>query len=76
MKWEGLTQAVSTELDHIQEDMYVAALKERDANMHRVNSWEEFMDKVNHKSIVLAKWCNVKACEEAVKDRSKEESLQ
>lgn len=34
------------------------------------------MEAINLRNLCLAPWCDVVKCEEAVKDRSKEESLQ
>ena len=55
--------------------MYKKALKSREDHTKHVTNWEQFMEALDHKFICLAPWCDTVKCEEAVKDRSKEESL-
>ena len=55
--------------------MYEKALASRNSHMKECDNWEDFMAAVNEKNIVLAPWCDTVACEQKVKDRSKEESL-
>lgn len=55
--------------------MYERALVTRDEHMIDAFTWEEFMNALNGKNLVLTPWCQVKECELKVKDRSKEESL-
>ena len=55
--------------------MYKKALKSREDHTKQVTNWEQFTEALDHKFICLAPWCNTVKCEEAVKNRSKEESL-
>ena len=55
--------------------MYQKALKVRDEHIKQVVNWEEFMNGLNSRNLVLSPWCNVTECELKVKERSKEESL-
>merc|ERR1711957_281854 len=61
MKWDGIA------------DKTVLA---RDSHIKEVDNWKGFMDSLNEKNICLTPWCNVKACEERIKDHSKDESMQ
>lgn len=60
----------------MQKDMYQRALDYRNSHIGRARNWEEFMAELNKKKIVLTPWCMGTECEEKVKKRSKEESLQ
>ena len=42
--------------------------------METVTNWDDFMAALGKKKIVLADWCDTVACEEIVKETSKEES--
>lgn len=55
--------------------MYKKAESARDEHLKNIDNWDDFMEALNHRNICLADWCDQKACEEAIKDRSKEESL-
>ena len=74
--WEGLNERLEKLLEDIHTQMFEKAKNARDEHLKEVSTWEEFMDALNHKNICLAPWCDVEACEDQVKDRSKEESLQ
>ena len=75
MKWADLVTEIPKLLDQIHEDMYQRALKTRDEHMKVAYNWEDFMNALNGRNIVLTPWCDEGAEEEKVKDRSKEESL-
>lgn len=72
---EDITQRINAELVQMQQDMYDRALQERDSHMTSTTTWEGFMAELNLKHIVMAPWCEELECEDAVKERSKEESL-
>jgi len=55
--------------------MYNKALKAREDYTKEIDNWKDFMDALGKRNVCIAPWCNVKACEEQVKDKSKEESL-
>ena len=75
MKWSDLMTEIPKLLDRIHNDMYERALKTRDEHMKVAYNWDEFMNALNGRNIVLTPWCAEGAEEEKVKDRSKEESL-
>jgi len=55
--------------------MYRKAERERDEHVKETETWDEFMNALNHKNLCLAPWCNDTECELRAKERSKEESL-
>lgn len=62
-------------MEKIHQDLYNNAKAKMDEHMNNIENWEEFMAALDKRNICLAKWCNTVKCEEAVKERSKEESL-
>ena len=59
----------------IHAEMYEKAEKARDEHLRNVDNWDDFMAALNNRDICLADWCDVKECEERIKDQSKEESM-
>jgi len=55
--------------------MYNKALDARTAHTSEVDNWKDFMEALGKRNICHTPWCDCKECEEAVKERSKEESL-
>ena len=55
--------------------MYEKATVARDEHLKTVDNWDDFMAALGKKDIVLADWCDKVACEERIKDQSKEESM-
>ena len=62
-------------LQTIHNEMYAKAEKARNDHLKNIDNWEDFMEALNRRNICLADWCDTVACEAAIKDRSKEESL-
>jgi len=56
--------------------MFEKAKLAREEHLNKVTTWEEFMVSLNKKNVCLAPWCDIEACEDEIKDKSKEESLQ
>ena len=74
LKLDGIADSLKQEMLDIQKSMYDKALKERDDRIKKCGDWETFMTELNQKNLCLTPWCDVQACEEKVKDKSKEES--
>jgi prolyl-tRNA synthetase len=72
--FEGLGEKMLEELEFIQKKMYENAVACRDQRIGHASDWETFMAELNKKNLILSPWCDVVACEDSVKDRSKEES--
>ena len=59
MKWDELATEVPHLLNKIHNDMYERARATRDEHMNEASTWEQFMNGLNAKNIVLTPWCNV-----------------
>lgn len=68
----GLAENCKQLLNEIHQEMYNKALEARETHLKNASNWDEFMQALNNRDIVLADWCDEKACEERVKDQSKE----
>lgn len=71
-----LTESIPKLLEQIHEDLYEKARKTRDEHIIETDTWSEFMTALNSKNLCLAPWCDTVKCEEHVKDRSKQESIE
>jgi bifunctional glutamyl/prolyl-tRNA synthetase len=69
-----LVEDVKAMLETIQQNMYDNALKERDNQVASINKWEEFSPNLNLGKLVLVPFCGEKECEEAIKEKTKEEA--
>jgi len=54
--------------------MYARAQDILTSRTKSADTWEEFMEHLNNKNIILTPWCDTTECEEAVKDRSAADS--
>ena len=68
---EGLVDHIKGLLDEIQSNIYERALKFREDNTFRVDSWEEFKSRVELGGFVLAHWDGTADTEEKIKDETK-----
>ena len=50
------------------------AIEERKNRIKHVDNWDDFMKEVNAKNQCLTPWCDVEACEDKVKEKSKVQS--
>ena len=75
IKKETVATDVPSLLEQIHKEMFDKALQSRNDCTKFITNWEDFMSALNNRFICIAPWCNEKACEDAVGDRSKEESL-
>jgi prolyl-tRNA synthetase len=72
---KNVAGTVKDALALIQKTMLLEARKLRDARIAQVHEWTEFLPVLDRRCMVLAPWCETTNCEEAVKTKSKEESL-
>lgn len=70
LKWKGLEKELFVLLDKIQESMYERAVHRFNEKSKHASSWQEFMTHLNSRNVVLTPWCEIKECEEKVKERS------
>lgn len=69
---EGITEVISNLLDEIQKNMYNKALKFREENTYKVDSYDEFKDIIENKGgFVLAHWDGTNETEEKIKTETK-----
>ncbi|PVU89744.1 hypothetical protein BB561_005182 [Smittium simulii] len=67
---DNIEQTISEYLEAIQSDMFAKATRERDAGVLVVTEWDDFVSKLNNKSLCYIPWCNTSECEDEIKDRS------
>lgn len=60
----------------INEKMYSNANEKIQSKITEANTWEEFMGNLNKKGVVRTWWCQDKECENTVKNRSKNETIE
>jgi len=71
-----MVKDVLSVLDEIQSELYNAALLERDACIASVDRWEEFSAHLNQGKLLLVPFCGSPECEQAIKERSKDEAAE
>ena len=54
----------------VQSDMFKKAKAVRDSRLIRLETWDNFVETLNKKCLVLSPWCEQVKCEDEVKDRS------
>jgi len=73
--WENIGELTAKLLDQIHNEMFEKAKQARDCKIKESDNWEDFMNQINQKNIVLTPWCDRKECEERIKEHSKEVSM-
>jgi prolyl-tRNA synthetase len=69
---EGIDRHVKELLDNIQEAIYEKARNFRNSNIHKVDSWDEFVDVLNNKGgFISAHWDGTGDTEEKIKGLTK-----
>jgi prolyl-tRNA synthetase len=68
---EGIDQHIETLLADIQQNIYDRALKFREDNTHKVNTWDEFTEQIEKGGFVLAHWDGSSETEDKIKDLTK-----
>eukprot|EP00928_Gymnodinium_smaydae_P001861 TRINITY_DN10668_c0_g1_i1.p2 TRINITY_DN10668_c0_g1~~TRINITY_DN10668_c0_g1_i1.p2 ORF type:complete len:712 (-),score=218.98 TRINITY_DN10668_c0_g1_i1:167-2302(-) len=61
-------------LDDVQRELYERALADRDEKLVNVDKWSDFSPNLNQGKMLLVPFCGNPECEEAIKDKSKEEA--
>ncbi|KAG2324627.1 hypothetical protein Bca52824_007355 [Brassica carinata] len=69
----GLIEHVKELLEKIQRNMFDVAKQKRDAACVIVKTWDEFVEALGQKKLILAPWCDEKEVEMDVKRRTKDE---
>ncbi len=68
---EGLGTRIEKLLDEIQENIYAKALKFRDENVRKVDTWEEFKEEIKKGGFLLCHWDGTSETEEKIKEETK-----
>lgn len=68
---EGLADRIVALLDEIQANIYSKALAFRDRNIIKVDTWEEFKEKIKEGGFLLCHWDGTSETEERIKEETK-----
>jgi prolyl-tRNA synthetase len=68
---EGIAAYIQNLLDEIQENIYQKALKFREEHTYKVDTWEEFKEKIEEGGFILAHWDGTPETEERIKEETK-----
>jgi len=68
---EGLATRIPALLDEIQEQIYQKALRFRDANIYKVDTYDEFKEVIEKGGFVLAHWDGTTGTELKIKEETK-----
>ncbi len=68
---EGVAAHIGQLLKDIQENMYRKALAFRDANVRKVDSWDEFKEEIQKGGFLLCHWDGTTETEERIKEETK-----
>ncbi|KAH7523952.1 hypothetical protein FEM48_Zijuj06G0066600 [Ziziphus jujuba var. spinosa] len=69
----NLVEKVREKLVTIQKSLHDAAEQKRDACIQTVRTWDEFIEALGQRKLILAPWCDEEKVEEDVKARAKGE---
>lgn len=70
----NILETVQQELDDIHKTMLENASQKLYTNIEKALDWSEFMTHLNNMKVVKTPWCNIRECEEEVKEKSAIES--
>lgn len=68
---EGLAEYLKDLMDVIQENIYNKALAFRDKNVYKVDTWDEFKEKIEQGGFLLCHWDGTTETEEKIKELTK-----
>ncbi len=68
---EGLGPRIEALLDEIQKNIYDKALKFRDEHIVKVDTWDEFKEKIEQGGFLLCHWDGTTETEEKIKEETK-----
>ncbi|MBO4816952.1 MAG: proline--tRNA ligase [Bacteroidales bacterium] len=71
MNLDGIEEHIAGLLDDIQKNIYNKALKFRDENVEKCDSWEEFKEKIGTGKFLLCHWDGTAETEQKIKDETK-----
>ncbi len=68
---DDLAKFIPALLDKIQRNLFERALKHREDNTIKVDTWEEFKEKIEQGKFILAHWDGTSETEQKIKDETK-----
>ncbi len=68
---EGLCERIVSLLGDIQQNIYTKALKHRDENIIKVDSWDEFKERIEQGGFLLCHWDGTTETEEKIKEETR-----
>ena len=68
---DGIEEYVKNLLDEIQENIFQKALKYREENTTKVDTYEEFKEQIEKGGFILAHWDGTPETEERIKEETK-----
>ncbi len=68
---DGIVEHITALLDEIQANIYQKALSFREENTFRVDSWDDFKDRIEKGGFMLAHWDGTAETEEKIKQETK-----
>lgn len=68
---EGLAKHIKSLMEEIQKSLYAKALKFRDDNIVKVDTWDEFKEKIEQGGFLLCHWDGTPETEEKIKEETK-----
>ncbi|GAA5845970.1 hypothetical protein JCM9279_004741 [Rhodotorula babjevae] len=71
-----LASSIPSLLDTIHVDMLDRARSTFDGAITKIENWADLVPALNSNKVTILPWCEVEACEDAIKDRSAKESVQ
>lgn len=69
--FEGIADRIERELESIQDSLYNRALKLREENTYKVDSYDEFKEKIENGGFFLVHWDGTPETEEKIKEDTK-----
>ena len=71
VSWDSLVEHVVALMDQIQQNIYKKALDFRNANTYKVDSWDEFKQKIEEGGFLLCHWDGTKETEAKIQEETK-----
>ena len=69
--WDSLVEHVAALMEQIQQNIYKKALDFRNANTYKVDSWDEFKQKIEEGGFLLCHWDGTKETEAKIQEETK-----
>ena len=71
VSWDSLVEHVAALMEQIQQNIYKKALDFRNANTYKVDSWDEFKQKIEEGCFLLCHWDGTKETEAKIQEETK-----